>query len=227
MTLLLLLAVVGAAKYDAYVQREVHPPAWQWSEKLRSGQVVVEPSSGNGITDAGGALIHDWTGAAFIPGVNLAQAVSFLQDYPTHMQYYRPEVVETRLVSHDGNNWVIHYRLAKHYIITVVLDVDQTVHYDPLSATRMTSRSVATRIVEVHAKPGHDHGFLWRLNTWWTLEEKDGGVYVGCRMISLTRSPPVGLGWLINPLIRTLPRDSLARLLTATRTAVLARAKRE
>ena len=42
-------------------------------------------------------------------------------------------------------------------------------------------------------------------------------------MISLTRSPPVGLGWIIKPLIRALPRDSLARLLTATRSAVLGR----
>jgi hypothetical protein len=109
--------------------------------------------------------------------------------------------------------------------VTVVLDVDQTVNYTPVSATRLYSRSRATRIVEVRAKPGKDHGYLWRLNTYWRLEEKDEGVYVECEMVSLTRSPPPGLGWLINPIIRTLPRESLARLLTATRNAVLIRGR--
>jgi hypothetical protein len=219
------------AKYDAYVratedriQREIHSPTWLWPEALRSGQVVVEPSAEPGYTDIGGALIHDWRGAMFIPGVKLGQVASFLQDYPDHQNYYRPEVVDTQLLSHNGNDWVIHYRLVKHYIVSVVLDVEQTVHYEPLGETRLASRSDATRITEIRAKPGRDHGFLWGLNTWWRLEEKDGGVYVECEMVSLTRSPPAGLGWLINPIIRTLPRDSLARLLTATRSAVRSRA---
>jgi hypothetical protein len=220
------------AKYDAYlratndrIRHELRSPAWPWPELVRSGQIIVRPWTEPGDIDIGGALIHDWMGTAFIPGVRLPQAVAFLQDYPSHKNYYRPEVVETRLISHDGDDWVIHYRLVKHYIVTVVLDVDQTVHYDQLSETRLISGSEATRIVDVRAKPGHNRGFLWRLNTWWRLEEKDGGVYVECEMVSLTRSPPLGLGWLINPIVRTLPRDSLARLLTATRAAVQNHAK--
>jgi hypothetical protein len=46
---------------------------------------------------------------------------------------------------------------------------------------------------------------------------------VECQTISLTRSPPFGLGWLINPIIRSFPPESLARLLAATRSAVLSR----
>ena len=72
--------------------------------------------------------------------------------------------------------------------------------------------------------PGKDHGFLWRLNTYWRLEEKDGGVYIECRTISLTRSVLYGLGWLINPIIRTLPRESLAHMLTATAEGVRSQA---
>ena len=213
---LLFLAAVSpetAAKYDDYVRAiDARPVDWAWSDQVQGGTV-----------DLGEALIHDWSGSTFIPGVKLGDVVSFLQDYPSHKDYYKPEVVDTRLISHHGDDWVIHYRLVKHYILNIVLDVDQTVHYTPISPTRMGSRSDATRIVDVHARPGHDHGFLWRMDTWWRLEEKDGGVYVGCRIVSLSRSPPWGLGWLINPIIRTLPRDSLARLLAATKSAVLSR----
>jgi hypothetical protein len=29
---------------------------------------------------------------------------------------------------------------------------------------------------EREREPGHDHGFLWRLNSYWRFEERDGGV---------------------------------------------------
>jgi hypothetical protein len=76
---------------------------------------------------------------------------------------------------------------------------------------------------ESEMPPGHDHGFLWRLNSYWRFEQRDGGVYVECEAISLTRSVPAGLGWLINPIVRTLPRESLASTLRSLRAAVLAR----
>ena len=222
MLILFLAAVTTAAtaKYDAYIQHEVHPPAWQWSDKLRNGQIAVEPSKGKGDLDIGGALIHDWTGRMFIPGVKLNQVVSFLQDFNTHEKFYGPEVVNTRLRSRDGNVFKIDYRLVQSKVITVVLDVDQTVTYFPVSATRTYSAGEATRIVDTSGK---DRGYLWRLNTYWTLEEKDGGVYLESRTVSLSRTPPLGLGWLFNPIVSSLPGESLGRLLTATRKAVLSR----
>ena len=234
------------AKYEAYIraaeariQNEIRSPTYLWSERkparwqlVRDGQVVVEPWNESGDLDIGDAIVHDWIGAVFIPGAKLAHVISLLQDYGNHKTYFRPEVADSRLVGHLGDNWTIRYRLVKRLIVTVVLDVDQTVNYYPLSPTRVHTRSVATRIAEIRnaftpsereAKPGHDHGFLWRLDTWWRLEEKDGGVYVESQTCSLTRSPPYGLGWLINPIFRTFPRDSLARLLAATRDAVRSR----
>jgi hypothetical protein len=55
------------------------------------------------------------------------------------------------------------------------------------------------------------------------LEERGGGVCVESRSISLSRTPPLGLGWLFNPIISSLPGGSLSRLLIATRKAVLSR----
>jgi pyruvate/2-oxoglutarate dehydrogenase complex dihydrolipoamide acyltransferase (E2) component len=60
---------------------------------------------------------------------------------------------------------------------------------------------------------------LWRLNSYWRFEERDGGVYVECEAISLSRDVPLGLGWLVNPIIRSLPQESLANTLRETRDA--------
>src|SRR5271163_3848194 len=94
------------------------------------------------------------------------------------------------------------------------------------------SRSHTTRIQEVENAgksderldpEGHDRGFLWKMNTYWRFEEKDGGTYVECRSISLTRDIPAGLGWLIGPYVTSVPRESLTFTLATTRSAVLDR----
>jgi hypothetical protein len=235
-------------KYDAYIaateariEREVRLTPFLWAERsperwqrVRKGEIVVEPWNARGRTELGNGLLHDWIGALFIPAATLAQATSFLQDYADHKNYFRPEVVDSRLVSHDGDDWKLRYRIVKHYIITVVVNTDQTANYTPLSSTRLLSRSVATRIAEVKdaGKPSEreldsrkDTSIVWRLNTYWRLEEKDGGVYVECQAISLTRAAPPGLGWLLHPIIRSLPGASLAHVLEATRNGTLSRSR--
>lgn len=235
-------------KYDAYIaateariQREVRSTAYLWAEqspergqRVRKGDVVVEPWNAHGDAELGNGLIHDWIGAMFVPAMTLARVTSFLQDYGSHKNYYRPEVVDSRLVSCDGNNWTLRYRIVKRYLITVVVNTDQTANFYPLSSTRMITRSFATRIAEVKdaGKPGEreldprrESSIVWRLNTYWRLEEKDGGVYVECQAISLTRAAPLGLGWLVNPIIRSLPGASLAHLLEATRNGAQSRSR--
>ena len=65
-----------------------------------------------------------------------------------------------------------------------------------------------------------DSGFLWRMNAYWRLEEADGGVFAECVSVTLSRGVPTGLGWLINPFIRDMPRESLEATLESTRGAV-------
>jgi hypothetical protein len=91
----------------------------------------------------------------------------------------------------------------------------------------MQVRSVTTRIAEVQhlddqrEKPvGHDSGFLWRLNNYCALEERDQGTYVQCETVSLSRDIPAGLGWLIGPFVTSIPRESLELTLQAMRRAL-------
>jgi hypothetical protein len=176
------------------------------------------------------ALIHHWIGAAFIPCVTLQQTLGLVQDYNRHQDIYKPEVVRSNLVKRDGNDFKIFYRLRKKKVITVTLNTDHDVHYDLLGAQRATSRSYTTRIQEVadadtpqeREKPvGKDGGFLWRLYSYWRFEEEDGGVYIECESISLTRDIPFLVSWLVKPFVTSIPKESLQMTMGATRRALL------
>jgi len=197
-------------------------------QQVRQGQIVTQRWTPDEVRVPSG-LIHDWIGVAYIPDARLEQTLARVQDYDRHKDSYRPEVIDSKLLSRNGNDFRVHLRLLKKKVLTVVLNTEHEVHYVPLDRTRWRSRSYSTRIAEVRdaGKPGEQelpvgqgHGFLWRLYSYWKFEEKDGGVYVECRAISLTRNVPTGLGWLIEPIIRNLPRESLANTLRATRDAV-------
>ena len=99
----------------------------------------------------------------------------------------------------------------------------------------MFSDSISTRIAQVKEVDhpdgeefpvGHDSGYLWRLNTYWRFEEHDGGLYVQCEALSLTRDMPYGLGWLLKPLVTSIPKHSLGQALGRTREVVMEKAKK-
>jgi len=173
-------------------------------------------------------IIHHWMGAAFIPGVTLRQVLDLLQNYDRHQEIYKPEVIHSRLLSRKGNDFRIYYRLRKKKLITVTLNTD----YACEGEKRCHSRSYSTRIAEVaqadtpeeHEKPvGHDSGFLWCLNSYWRFQERDGGVYLECESVSLTRDIPPILTWIVKPLVTGIPKESLRTMLSATRLALLKR----
>jgi hypothetical protein len=198
-------------------------------ERVRGGAVIVEPVQGRGLVDIRGGLVHDWVGAAFVPGVNLQKAIAAVQDYDRHETFFKPEVVDSRLLGRNGNEFRIFLRLVKKKVLTVTLNTEHKVTYFPIDASRVHSRSYSTRISEVdeagtaresELPPGQDHGFLWRLNSYWRFQERDGGVWVECEAISLTRGIPTGFGWLVAPIVRDLPRESLESTLSGTRQMV-------
>ena len=63
------------------------------------------------------------------------------------------------------------------------------------------------------------------MNSYWRFEERDGGVYVECESISLTRDIPAGFGWLVGSFVTSIPEESLEETLGQTRAAVLAKTK--
>lgn len=207
------------------------PRTAEMREQLHRGQIACGPRNRRGDVMIAHGLIHDWVGAVFIPGVTLDAVLRVVQDYDHHKNTYPHEVMDSRILERNSNDFRVYLRLMKRKVITVVLDTEHQVRYRPLSRHRWHSRSYSTRIVEVAdpgapseraAPTGKDHGFLWRLNSYWIFLEKDGGVYVECEAISLTRSVPRSLAWLLDPIMRSLPREALVSTLLATRAALAA-----
>jgi hypothetical protein len=230
---------VSQAEKFLYLDELPPPRRSEALAALQRGEIFMErlqtlDASGHTM-EAPEAIIHHWLGAVFVPGANLPQTLALVQDYNHHQDIYKPEVVGSRLIGHTGNDFQIYYRLRKKKVITVTLNTFHDVHYFPVDSTRWYSRSYSTRIAEVadadtpneREKPvGHDGGFLWRINSYWKFEEKDGGVYVECESISLTRDIPTGLGWLIKPFVTSIPKESLEMTMGSTR-AALAAARKE
>ena len=200
--------------------------------RLRNNEVIVEPLQ---IRDhvqpvsLPSGLIHHWMGTIFIPGVTLAQTLSFLEDYDNQYKFYGPDVQQSKLIQRDGDRFKVFLRLRKTKVVTVILNTEYDVKYTRLDADRATSDSRSTRIAEVEnaGKPdesekpvGDDSGFLWRLNSYWRFLQRDGGVYVQLEAISLTRDIPTGLGWLVSPFVSSIPKESLVFTLTRTREAL-------
>lgn len=230
------------AKTEARMQRYYTPGGpFLWTDahaepdaesQLRSGRVLVACVAGcdtSGVPVPGG-LIHDWVAEVFVPGASLAQALAVVQDYDHAEDRYRPNVLESRVLSHAGNHWRVFLRLKQSDLLTVVFDTEYDIQYFALGAWRVYSISHSTRIAQVEnpgepheheLPPGKDEGFLWRLDSYWGFEQASGGVYIQCEAISLTRDIPAGLGWAVKPFIKGIPATSLRFTLDATRKALL------
>jgi hypothetical protein len=179
-------------------------------------------------------IIHHWVGVVFIPGAKLDDVLGMLEDYDKHSVYYGPDVERSKIESRDGDHFRVFLRFRRHKVITVVLDTEHDIEYFRDARDRAHSRSSAVRIAEVEnagrkdereKPPGEDGGFLWRMETWWRMEEHEGGVYVQSEVLSLTRDIPTVLKWLIEPFVTSVPRETLSATLVATRKAVQGRMK--
>lgn len=217
----------GLSGHGAFLWSDLHSSR---SQHLKQGQIAAQLWAGDWPVKIPNGLIHDWVGAVFVAGVTVEQVLAAVQDYDNHQDIYKPEVMESKLISHKGGDFKIFLRLLKKKIITVVLDTDHDVHYQAVDGKRWFCRSFTTRIAEVEdagttkekvLEPDTGYGFLWRLHSYWKFDEKNGGVTIECRAISLTRDIPTGLGWIIEPIVRNLPQESLIHTLDATRRALV------
>jgi hypothetical protein len=203
---------------------------------LKRGEVKMqklETLDNRRIIPCPGGMIHHWTGLVFIPGAKLDEVLRVLEDYDKHSVYFAPDVERSKIESKNGDHFRVFLRFRRHKVITVVLNTEHVVDYFRDGRGKAHSRSSAVRIAEVvnagesaerEKTPGDDGGYLWRMETWWRMQEGDGGVYLQSEVVSLTRDIPTGLGWMIKPFIASIPRETLKFTLEATRKAVDGRA---
>jgi hypothetical protein len=197
----------------------------QTAARLRHGDVIVERLTPEGGKVLPGALLHDWRGTAFIPGGTVSEFETMLRNFPAYPSEFSPQVLEAKLIAGGGDQLQMEMRVRQRHVLEVTLDGTYEVRFGRLDAEHGWSTSQSTRIEEIGAdgqpvSMDAEYGFLWRLDTWWSYEQRDGGLYVQMETVSLTRSVPAGLGWVVGPLIENIPRDSLEFTLRAACAAV-------
>ncbi len=179
----------------------------------RNGMVVQEDKRDD--VEVPHGQIHHWLGGVFLPGVTLAQVVALKQDYEHYKDIYKPDVVDSRLIKRNGDEFQLYLKIYKKQVLSVVYDTYYTVRYYSPEPKRSYLRSYATKIDEVGKAPGEDRGFLWRLNSYWRLQEADGGVYVECEAVSLSRDTPALLNYIVGSFIKKFPAESMRSTLAA------------
>jgi hypothetical protein len=192
--------------------------------RLQRGELVIENLTPANV-DLPGAMIYHWRGAAFVPGATAADLERILRNFAAYPQIYVPQVLSANILSQNGDRYQATMRLRQKHVISVVLDITYDIAFGRLDVLRGWSTSRSTHIDEINnagtkservLTPADQHGFLWRLNTYWTYEEHDGGVYMQIESVSLVRSIPPGLRWAIGPFVESVPRESLEFTLRAT-----------
>ena len=235
------------AAFDAYVRRvearlaEQHRSAGHFlagelnaenRQRLRGGELLVDRVADKSAEELPKALLHHWRGTAFAPGASAADFEQLMRNLPAFPQVYAPQVLTGRVLQRDGEHMLETMRLQQKHFLSVVLDLTSDSNFYHLDPQHAYSISHSTQVREI-AEPGtssehpmgpdEEHGYLWRLNAYWTVEEADGGLYMQLESVSLTRSIPVGLGWLVRPFTDSIPRESMEFTLGSTRRALAKR----
>jgi hypothetical protein len=196
---------------------------------LRRGEVIVtrgaaRDASSNEIAIDGG-LINHWRGTVFVPKVTLDHLLSVLQE-PQTDKHKQEDVLASRVIARDGDSQKVYLRLRRTKFVTVVYDTEYDVEYKRLTPKRALSNSISTKIVEIEnagtpkerALPeGDDHGYMWRLNSYWRYEQLADGVLVEIESLTLSRALPAIIGPLIRPIVNSTARESMSRTLASVR----------
>jgi len=196
----------------------------QAETRLHHGELIIERIPLLSASQPSGAALYHWRGTAFAPGATVAGFERLMKNFSAYPQTFAPQVLSARVFAQNGDRLQASMRVRQQHVLTVVLDTDYDISFVRIDPYRGFSLSRSTRIAEIASPgtsaeralgPGREHGFLWRQNTYWTYEERDGGLYMQIESISLARSIPTGLGWAVGPYVESIPRDSLEFTLRA------------
>lgn len=198
--------------------------------RLQSGEIVVVPAGPHIPAKVPKGLIHDWTGAAFIPNVTFEGILPILRSYDHYKEFYHPNVADSRLIAASGlSDQFAMVLINKSLISKTALDTEYRTTYTRVDDRRWYSVAETTRVQEIagyntpsqHMLPeDQGSGLIWRLHTITRFEERDGGIYIEMEAIALSRDIPTALRWVVDPIVRRVSRSSLTTSLEQTEAAV-------
>jgi hypothetical protein len=200
--------------------------------RVQNGEIVVAETYSGVSKKAPSALIHDWIGAAFIPGAKVQDVIAVLRNYAAYAEYYHPGIASAKLLSQDGLEDRFRVLLVNQaLVVKTAVEAECHSKLTRLSDKRWYGQTSASQIQEIedygrageHRLPvGEGVGYLWRMASNSRLEERDGGVYLEWEAMALSRDIPVSLRFVVDPIVRRVSRSALAESLRQTDQAVTA-----
>jgi hypothetical protein len=191
------------------------------------GDVFVEQvrmASAAGRVGVAGATVNHWRGLILVPAVSLDDVLSRLQNEPPDT---RQEDVLSSAILEQRPGWLrVALRVHRTLVLSAVFDTEHEVTFQRHTASRASSWSAATKIVEVAGagtpeerpkEPGEDRGLLWRWLAYWRYEQVEKGVLVECESLTLSRPVPTAVKLVAGPLMNRVARESMARTLVTFR----------
>jgi hypothetical protein len=191
--------------------------------------MVTRDARGQAI-DMPSALLQHWRAAIFVPGTTVARVMGTLAvEAPPPGQ---DDVVKSAVLSRGPDRLKVYLQLRAKKIVTAYYNTEHEVTLAHHGAGRGSTRSVATKVAELREfgtpaeyelPPGNDRGFLWRLNAYWRYQDVPGGVIAEVESITLSRSVPSLVGYLVGPMIERTARESIERAAVSVRERFKAR----
>jgi hypothetical protein len=191
--------------------RGAHGPRTNVTVAAGSADASSIACDGESLNVAGGT-INRWRGSLVVRGVSLDQLLHRLQVPGTPPP--QEDVAASRVLSRTPDSLRVYIRLVRTALVTVTYDTEHEMRFQRWGPGLATSRSVATRVEEVG---GDDHGFLWRLNSYWRYRQMTDGVEVDLESLTLSRHVPVIVRPVAAPIVTRIARESMVRTLEALR----------
>ena len=157
-------------------------------QRVRGGEILVSYVGQQNPKPVPSGLIHDWIGAAFIPDARIEDVLSSVRDYGNYKVYYKPAVVDSRLLGSDGPCGKYSMRVVNQEVIAqAALDMEYETCYFKIDERRWYSITRTTRVQEIQRYgqpneqellPNQGSGYIWGLYSIARFEQRDGGTYV-------------------------------------------------
>ncbi len=197
---------------------------------VRAGKILVAPVGQHVPKPVPSGLIHDWIGAAFIPGAKLDDVLSVVRDYDRYKRFYAPNVIDSKFLSTDGAaDKFSMLAVNKEVVAKTALDSEIEVCYLQVTEKQWYAVAYTTRVQEIrdYGHPGERRlppddgsGYIWRFYNLARFEERDGGVYIEQEAIVLSRDIPTVVRWLVDPIVRRVSKNLLLTSLRQTEEAM-------
>jgi len=223
-------AGTGALFWIDRQSERVKASAWQ---RLRRGDVIAEAleTRDNGqAVDVPDGRIHHWVATTLLPGAQIDRVLAIVRDYDRYPQVFAPLMTRAKAIEKHGDRDVVTLRTSIKKLVSVVMEGDYVMEYSRLSPTRVATTTIATNLHQVINEGRADErreptdrtdGYLWRYRMYCTLEQRPEGALDQCESLTLTRTVPGLVSWLVGGTVAAIPRDSLTLMLAGTKKALV------